>query len=242
MKQENQSLINKNLNLINENESLIKEKNNNNKIISSYKETIDKLNNEISSLKEIIENYKKEIEALKNKLNIENANDKSKSNNNSLYEDEIVIVNKETTYSKGYGNDLKKSGEFKHNYEVKKNVNLNESEIMKYHEIIQDLSNMILIYENLFFKKDVKPKNNKELFTYLIVQYINNKFKKIKLNALINLIIHKESLPKKIKDKNITSTWSTNGVNDIKTDSGWSDRNKRAYISGRNKPKTDNNE
>ena len=63
---------------------------------------------------------------------------------------------------------------------------------MKYHEIIQDLNNMILIYENLFFKRSIKPKNNKELFCYLLAEYINRKIKKIKMNVFVNLLINKE--------------------------------------------------
>ena len=59
---------------------------------------------------------------------------------------------------------------------------------------------MILIYEHLFFKREVKPRNNTELLCCIIVHYIDRKIKKIKLNALINLIIYKESLyPRKSK-------------------------------------------
>ena len=125
-------------------------------------------------------------------------------NNNSMYEDEIVIVNKETTYSKVYdiGSNVNKNGELKTNYSIKKNIDFNESEILKYHDIIQDLSNMILLYEKFVFKKDIKPKNNNELLCLLIAEYINKKIKRIKLNALINLIIYKNSLPKKNDDKN----------------------------------------
>ena len=67
---------------------------------------------------------------------------------------------------------------------------------MKLHEIIQDLSNMILIYEKFFFKDMTKPKNNQELFCYLIVQYINEKIKKIKFNAFMKLFVFKEIQPK----------------------------------------------
>ena len=250
LKKENKSLVNKNTDLLNDNESLLNENNKNNKLISSYKEKINNLNDEISSLKEIIEKYKKEIEELKliikekEKESNENKNDnnnKVNSNNNSLYEDEIVIVNKETTYSKAYGGgtDIKKNGEFKNKIEIKKKGDLNESEIMKYHEIIQDLSNMILIYENFFFKKKVKPKNNNELLCFLIVEYINNRIKKIKLNAFINLIIYKETHPKinKYKNKNNIYTRSTNDITEMNSDYGVNYKRRKPYISGRSKNK-----
>ena len=237
LKKENKILLNKNSDLMNDNESLLKEQNNNNKIISSYKEKIDKLNDEISSLNKIIETYKKEIEELKiikNKekiiYNNENDNDNDKNKNN-LFEDEIVIVNKETTYTKGFGNGSLKNGELKHSYEIKRNKDINVSEINKYHDIIQDLTNMILIYENFFFKKDVKPKNNKELFCYLMVQYINNIIKRIKLNTLVNLIIYKESQPKRYKYKN------TNEIGNSNDNYGSNRRHRNYYSSGRRKSK-----
>ena len=122
---------------------------------------------------------------------------------------------------------------------MKKNGDLNENEILKYHDIIQDLSNMILIYENFFFKKKVKPKNNNELFTYLIVQYINNRIKKIKLNALINLIIYKESLPKKKVEKNRIITRKYNDYNDEdEYDFEENKKRRKPYVSARNKIKT----
>ena len=234
LKKENESLLNKNADLLNGNQSLLDEQKMNNNLILSYKETIGKLNDENLSLKKTIEKYKKEIEEFKNKktININNEGDDNKENknNNSIYEDEIVIVNKETTYSKGYGagTEFSKNGEFKNSYEIKKNIDLNESEILKYHDIIQDMSNMILIYENLFFKRDVKPKNNKELFCYLIYHYINKKIQKIKLNALMNLIIYKESLPKKRHDKTGNESDNEN-ENEIKVDYGISQKRRKHH-------------
>ena len=169
--------------------------NNNNELILSYKKIIDELNNEISSLKEIIEKNKKEMKELRDKLDNKNEN---KNKNNSLYDDEIVIVRKETTVSKSYNyGDESKNAEISNNFSVKKNLDINEGDIIKYHEIIQDLTNLVLVYENFFFNKEVKPKNNSELQCVLIVEYINRKIRKIKLNTLINLIIYKNTLPKR---------------------------------------------
>ena len=118
---------------------------------------------------------------------------------NNSYEDEIIIVNKETTYSKGVlsePNEFNKYGLIKNKYDIKKNEEIKTDEILNYHEIIQDLSNMILIYEKFFFKDKVKPKNNRELFCYLIVQFINEKIKNVKANVFMHLIIHKENQPR----------------------------------------------
>ena len=93
---------------------------------------------------------------------------------------------------------------------------------------------MILIYENFFFKRDVKPKNNKELFCYLIVQYIYKKILKIKLNAFINLIIYKECLTKRQKDK--TNYFiDSDKENNIKNDTGLNYTYKNTYGSRKNK-------
>ena len=146
----------------------------------------------------------KDIKPKKNSRNIRKENTANdKTNDNSLYEDEIVIINKETTYTRACGgeNEKNKNGKIATNLSIKKNNELNESDIMKYHDIIQDLTNMILIYENYFFKKNVKPKNNNELLCLMIVEYINKKIKKIKLNTLINLIIYSKLLPKKNKNR-----------------------------------------
>ena len=152
---------------------------------------ITELKNDIYSLNKTIDDKNKEIEELKEKL---------KQKNNNSFEDEIVIVNKETIFSNGDGK-ADKYGKIKNSYTVTKKIDLDESQIIKYHEIIQDLSNMILIYENFFFRDKVRPKNNQELFCYLLVNYINNKVKKIKLNALVNLIIHQKINKKKTKYK-----------------------------------------
>ena len=152
---------------------------------------INELKNQIKMLNNIIDSNKKEIKKLKNRLH-------NKVNNS--FEDEIIIVNKETTYSNGKL-EKNKNGTVKNSYSVIKKVDLDESQIIKYHEIIQDLSNMILIYENFFFRGKIKPKDNQELFCYLLMNLINNKIKKIKLNVLMNLIIHQKLNHKKIKTK-----------------------------------------
>ena len=118
--------------LKNENKALLKENMQNKKII-------EKLNKEIISLNEKIKIYIKEIEEIKNKKD------------KSLYEDEIVIINKECTFSK---NDL--GNEFNHT--VKKQIGLTENDVYKYHDIISELNNLILIYEHFFFKKGIKSK------------------------------------------------------------------------------------
>ena len=126
----------------------------NKKIITNYKNEINKLNKEIMSLNEKIKKYEKEIDELK----MEKHNKKEKS----LYEDEIVIINRECTFTKSdLGNEFNSS--------MKKQVTLSDNDIYKYHEIIQDLTNMILIYEQFFFKKAIKPKNNNELLCFMIV-------------------------------------------------------------------------
>ena len=176
LRKENEYLLNQNQNLTNDNQSLCQ---NNNEMISEYKKTIDKLKKENDELKNTLKSRKYNI-----------------SNKKNAYEDEIVIVNKETTYSKGlFGqpNEFNKYGTIKNKYEIKRNADVKSDEIMKYHEIIQDLTNMVLIYEKFFFKGKVKPKNNHELFCYLLVQYINEKIKKIKLNTFMNLLYYNES-------------------------------------------------
>ncbi len=233
LKKEKEFLSSKNTNLVSDNESLLDEQKKTNKLILSHKETIERLNKEISSLKEITLKYTKEIEELKDRIN-----NKENINNNDAFEDEIVIVNKETTYSKGYGHNWNKKDEYKNRYEIKKKFDLNDSEMIKYHDIIQEMSNMILIYENFFFKRDVKPKNNKELFCYLIVQYINKKILKVKLNAFLNLIIYKECISQKQKDKTNYLNDSDND-NENKDDSGFNYQYRKAYGSRKNRRKND---
>ena len=237
LKEENESLLNKNISLSNDNENMLKEREYNNELLSSYKESLDKLNQEIFQLKIENEKYKKENNDLKNKL-------KSGLNrsHNSAYEDEIIIVNKETIYSKGVlsePNEFNKYGEIKNKYDIKKNAEVNANEILKYHEIIQDLTNMILIYEKFFFKEKIKPKNNQELFCYLIVQYINEKIRKIKSNVFMNLLIYKESKPmvRYIK-KNNTNFKETKYGKNI---SGFSDKNTRKNIGYFSEQKQINN-
>lgn len=174
--------------------------NNSNEVILSYNKIVDQLNNEISSLKEMIENYKKEIKELRDKT--------GKKNMSNALDDELVIVNKETTLNKDNNNM-----EITNNVSVKKNLEITDGDLNKYHEIIQDLNNLVLIYENFFFKRDVKPKNNSELQCVLIVEYIKKKIRKIKLNTLINLIIYKNSLPKKNdNDKNTGLNGESNDI------------------------------
>ena len=195
LKEENESLLNKNKLLSNNNESMITERNNANEIISSYKETIDKLKKEIIILQKENEKYKKENIELKNQIKL----GKNENLNNSGSEDEIIIVNKETTYRRSVlsePNESNKYGEIKNRYDIKKNTDISSNEIQKYREIIQDLSNMILIYKKFFFRNKIKPKNDQELFCYLIVQYINEKFNKIKMNVFMRLLIYKEIQPK----------------------------------------------
>ena len=190
----NNSNINKYLEEINTNSN-----NDSNEVILSYKKIVDQLNNEISSLKEMIENYKKEIKDLRGKTG-------NKNMNNAL-NDELVIVNKEATLNKDHNNM-----EITNNVSVKKNLEITDGDLNKYHEIIQDLNNLVLIYENFFFKRDVKPKNNSELQCVLIVEYIKKKIRRIKLNTLINLIIYKNSLPKKNDDKNTGLNGESNDI------------------------------
>ena len=221
LRKDNEYLINQNKNLANDNQSLCQ---NNDEMISEYKKTIDKL--------------KKENDELKNTLKSRKYNISKNKNSN---EDEIVIVNKETTYSKGlFGqpNEFNKYGLIKNKYEVKRNADVASDEILKYHEIIQDLSNMILIYETFFFKGKVKPKNNHELFCYLLVQYINEKFKKIKLNTFMNLLYYtqsnKENRPRinylRRNNSNLGSRYENN--RNSYTERGNS--RKRGYFSDRN--------
>ena len=210
LKEENASLLNQNKSLTNDNESMLAERKYNNEVISDYKRTIEKLKKENNELKSQLKSRKYNVA---NNSNSYSYNYNSKSNNNipisstqvrnSKYEDEIVIINKETTYSKGlFGepNEFNKYGVIKNKYEIKKNADIKSEDILKLHEIIQDLSNMILIYEKFFFKEKVKPKNNHELFCYLLVQYINEKFLKLKMNAFMNIFYYnqsdKESIPK----------------------------------------------
>lgn len=132
----------------------VNDNNNSNELVLSYKKIIDELNNEISSLKEIIEKNKKEIKELKDKLGNQN-----KNKNSSLYDDEIVIVRKETTVSKSYNyGDESKNSEINNNFSVKKNSELSEGDIIKYHEIIQDLTNLVWFMRTSFLIKKLSQK------------------------------------------------------------------------------------
>ena len=119
---------------------------------------------------------------------------------------------------------------------LKKNEDVNTNEILKYHEIIQDLSNMILIYEKFFFKDKIKPKNNQELFCYLIIQYINEKIRKIKRNVFMKLLIYKENKPvvRYIKKYN-TNFKETKYGNNVNGFSEKSNRKNIGYFNERNK-------
>ena len=204
MKKENEEIMNENENL--------KEKLNE----FSDKDQINRLKKEIKSLNEKIKKYEKEIEELKN------------NDNNGIYEDEIVIVNKECTFSKsGAGKEFNSS--------LKKNIGLSQDEIIKYHEIIQDLNNMILIYENLFFKKNIKPKNNKELFCYLLVEYLNRKINKIKMNVLVKLLIYKEiKFFKNVQKNNFLSGSFHDKINKNKKELMKGIRYRKGYSNERN--------
>lgn len=130
------------------------------------------LKKEILSLKKKIEMYEKELEGKKND------NKKRKS----FYEDEIVIINKEFTINKDiFGSKINNS--------IKKEINSKESEFYKYHEIIQELTNMILIYEYFIFNKKIKPKNNHELLCFIIAQNIAKKIRDIRINTFVRLIM-----------------------------------------------------
>ena len=185
---------NKNLKIINEHNE-----NDLNKKEDINLRNVDNMNNKINILKRDNNDLNKEKQYLKNnnkslltkieklKKEIIYLNEKIKKyenekNEKSQYEDEIVIINKECTFSRGA------SGNFTFDNSIKKDIN--DKDIFKYHEIIQELNNMILLYEHFFFKKGIKPKNNKELLSFLIVQYIDRKIKKIKLNTFFNLIMN----------------------------------------------------
>ena len=73
---------------------MITERKNNDKLISLYKENIDKLNKDLLELKIENEKYRKENIDLKNTLK-SRKNDGLNRSHNSAYEDEIIIVNKE---------------------------------------------------------------------------------------------------------------------------------------------------
>jgi hypothetical protein len=211
LKKQNELLSNNNKNLSNDNELLLDEQKNNKELLLSYEDNMNKLNQENLSLKKVIEEYKNEIEELRkadnsNKIQIKEKDDIN--TNNNIIEDEIVIVKKETFYSKGpdgFFGEFGNNDRIKNEIIVKKKVDLKDNEILKYNDIIQDLCSMLLIYENYFFRKGVKPKNNRELLCLLLVEYIEKKIKRIKLNALINLIIYKYTIPKKNNEENDNS-------------------------------------
>ena len=245
LKEENESLLNLNKSLTNDNESMLTERKYNNEMISDYKKTIEKLKKENNELKSILKSRKYNV-ANNNYDNYENIpNNKAR---NSGYEDEIIIINKETTYSKGLfdkPNEFNKYGIIKNKYEIKKKADIKSDEILKYHEIIQDLSNMILIYEKFFFKEKVKPKNNQELFCYLLVQYINEKVLKIKMNAFMNIFYYeqrnKESISKinYLRRNNSNLGSRSRYENNINTFSERENSRKRRYYSKNNKSNND---
>ena len=236
IKEENESLKNQNKSLVNDNESMFNENKNNNDVISEYKRIIEKLKKENNDLNNTLKSRKY------------NVSTQSKSSN-SKYADEIVIVNKETTYSKGLfdePNEFNKYGQIQNRYEIKRNANTKSDDLLKYHEIIQDLSNMILIYEKFFFKDKVKPKNNRELFCYLLVQYINEKFKSIKAKVFLNLLFYnnnnensgrtKKNILIRRNNSNLGSLYDNN-INSY-TERGIS--RKRGYFTARNRINNNN--
>ena len=209
-----------NINKIKELEEKVKEyenyiENQNNDNEKKFDET-NELKSQIILLNNTIDKNKREIEELKNRLY---------NKNNNSFEDEIIIVNKETTYTNDKG-EKTKNGTVKNSYSVIKKVDMDENQIIKYHEIIQDLSNMILIYENFFFRDKIKPKNNQELFCYLLMNLINNKIRKIKLNVLMNLIIHQKLNHKKITNKYNNYIYDSSLYNKGYKKNDFSNRNK----------------
>ena len=209
-----------------------------NELNNIYKKTIKKLgllekeldNNEKEKNKLLKENHhnKKIIISLKEEIN--KLNDENNKTQKSVYEDEIVIVNKECTYNRG-ATGTKFSGS------MKKEIGLTQNDIFKYHEIIQDLSNMILIYETYIFNKKIKPKNNNELIYFLIVQYINKKIKQINLNTFIKLLLYKERKNKNSNNK-INTYFKENvddNINKNKNDYLFDKRYRKGYFNRRNK-------
>jgi DNA repair exonuclease SbcCD ATPase subunit len=196
--------LNKKINALNYNDDEIqelykkltklqKELNKNKRKNESLSNENDDLNNSNNILMKENEKYKKIIEKLKDKLKECEENRRNRSSHsqtkNSMTEDELVIINKECTYNNGvFGSEINKEKYLKNN-DFKKDIKLSENDIFKYHEIIQELSNMLLIYEHLYFNREVKPKNNIELLCYLISHFIEKKIRKIKLNAFFKILI-----------------------------------------------------
>ena len=173
---------------LNEILNLLKVKNCNN---DDYKllHKINELNSIIKNLTEEKENFSimfKEYKESKEKLINELKNNNKKQKNYKPYEDEIVIVKREFTYGNG---------------KIEEKVNeINEydkKELKKVYEMVDELNNLILVYEKIMFKYgEIRPKNNSELSCFLIFDFLNKKLSKLKLNFMINLFINKE-----IKDK-----------------------------------------
>ena len=169
--------LNKKINALNDNDDEIqelykkltklqKELNKNKRKNESLLNENDDLNQNNNILMKENEKNKKIIEKLKNKLKECEENKRNRSSHsqtkNSMTEDELVIINKECTYNNGvFGSEINKEKYLKNN-DFKKDIKLSENDIFKYHEIIQELSNMLLIYEHLYFNREVKPKNNIE--------------------------------------------------------------------------------
>jgi len=162
----------KNETLLNENDDL----NQNNKLLMKENEKI----------KNIIEKLKDKLKECEDNRRNRSSHSQTK---NSMTEDELVIINKECTYNNGvFGSQINKE-KYLNNNDFKKEIKLNENDIFKYHEIIQELSNMLLIYEHLYFNKEIRPKNNIELLCYLISHFIEKKIRKIKLNAFFKILL-----------------------------------------------------
>ena len=194
--------LNKKINMLNDNDDeiqeLYKKLTKLQKELNKYKrknESLlnenDDLNHSNNILMKENEKNKKIIEKLKNKLKEceDNKRSSHSQTKNSMTEDELVIINKECTYNNGiFGSEFNKEKYLKNN-DFKKEIKLHENDIFKYHEIIQELSNMLLIYEHLYFNKEIRPKNNIELLCYLISHFIEKKIRKIKLNAFFKILI-----------------------------------------------------
>jgi DNA repair exonuclease SbcCD ATPase subunit len=243
--------LNKKINVLNDNDDEIqelykkltklqKELNKQKRKNESLLNENDDLNDSNNILMKENEKIKKIIEKLKNKLKECEDNKRNRSSHsqtkNSMTEDELVIINKECTYNNGiFGSEFNKEKYLKNN-DFKKDIKLNENDIFKYHEIIQELSNMLLIYEHLYFNREIRPKNNIELLCYLISHFIEKKIRKIKLNAFFKILI--SGLGRNNYRENIRNNFLNeryNYENTSKRGQGIHNKHKKGYYIERNK-------
>lgn len=177
----------------------INKNNNQQKNLLDKIKSLENENKTLKNLKKQNDDLIKENEKLKNEIKTNVFRDNNNSKKNEIMEDEIVVVKKEYIFTNNNDKEAKSSGKrsFKRNglkEENKEFTEMNENEISQIKKlgcIINDLNNMLVIYEDIIFKGKKKPSNDKELSIFLLVYYLNKKSLKMKLHFIKQLLINR---------------------------------------------------